>query len=128
MEGIPAYIRAYLEQIRNFRGDFIDVFKEARTLAKPVGNYANELRKKSFNEKYQELWLQGEAILFLTVLKHSGLLHLNLKFSIEYIKENLKAFEEARNGIFNSFMYRMQTVREWRDLVNTFRESTMDEE
>lgn len=47
-------------------------------------------------------------------------MHLNLKFSIEYIKENLKAFEEARNGIFYAFISRMQTVREWRDLVETY--------
>ena len=66
------------------------------------------------------MWLQGEAILFLTVLKHSGLLHLNLKFSIGYIKENLKAFEEARNDIFGAFISRMQAVREWRDLVSTY--------
>lgn len=68
----------------------------------------------------KKLWLQGEAILFLTVLKHSGLLHLNLIFSIEYIKANLKAFEEARNGIFESFIRRMQSVREWRDLLETY--------
>ena len=74
------------------------------------------------------MWLQGEAILFLTVLKHSGLLHLNLKFSISYIKENLKAFEEARTGIFYSFMERMQTVREWRDLVSTYRENMVESE
>lgn len=68
----------------------------------------------------KKLWLQGEAILFLTVLKHSGLLHLNIKFSIEYIKANLKAFEEARNGIFESFIARMQLMREWRDLLDTY--------
>jgi len=44
------------------------------------------MKKKSFDEKAKKLWLQGEAILFLTILKHSGLLHLNLKFSMEYIK------------------------------------------
>lgn len=74
------------------------------------------------------MWLQGEAILFLTVLKHSGLLHLNLKFSIGYIKENLKAFEEARNDIFEAFIRRMQTVREWRDLVTTFQNPTPEEQ
>ena len=41
IEGIPGYIRAYIQEIKDFKGDFIDVFKEARTLAKPVGNYAN---------------------------------------------------------------------------------------
>jgi hypothetical protein len=51
------------------------------------------LRRPGFIPGLKELWLKGEALLFLTVLKHSGLLHLNLKFSIEYIKENLKAFE-----------------------------------
>lgn len=50
MDGIPGYICVYLRQIKDFRGDFIDVFKEARLLAKPVGNYANELRKKSFTD------------------------------------------------------------------------------
>ena len=26
LEGIPSYIKSYLEQIQNFKGDFIDVF------------------------------------------------------------------------------------------------------
>lgn len=39
MDGIPAYIKVYLQQIKDFKGDFIDVFKQARTLAKPMGNY-----------------------------------------------------------------------------------------
>ena len=79
-----------------------------------------ELRRPGFKEEFKKLWLQGEAILFLTVLKHSGLLHLNLKFSFGYIKENLKAFEEARNDIYESFIRRMQAVREWRDLLGTY--------
>jgi hypothetical protein len=58
------------------------VFLEARELALSKGIYATELKKSGFNEEMKKLWLQGEAILFLTVLKHSGLLHLNLKFSI----------------------------------------------
>jgi hypothetical protein len=41
MEGIPTYIRGYLVQIRNFAGDFVNVFREARKLALPVGNYGN---------------------------------------------------------------------------------------
>ena len=53
--------------------------------------------RKNIMKQNRTLWLQGEAILFLTILKHSGLLHLNLKFSIQYIKENLKAFEDARD-------------------------------
>ena len=76
-----------------------------------------ELKRPGFKEEFKKLWLQGEAILFLTVLKHSGLLHLNLKFSIEYIKE---AFEEARNDICEAFIRRMQAVREWRDLLGTY--------
>jgi len=47
-------------------------------------------------------------------------LHLNLKFSIEYIKENLKAFEDARDGIYNSFITRIQYVNEWRHLLETY--------
>jgi hypothetical protein len=68
------------------------------------------MRKKTFESKHKQFWLQGEAILFLTILKHSGLLHLNLKFSIEYIKENLRAFEDARDGIYYSFISRIQNV------------------
>lgn len=56
----------------------------------------------------------------MTILKHSGLLHLNLKFSIEYIKENLKAFEDARDGIYYAFISRIQNVNEWRDLLETY--------
>lgn len=33
-EGIPQYIRTYLQQIKEFKGNFIDVFIEARQLAK----------------------------------------------------------------------------------------------
>ena len=73
--------------------------------------------KKKIVQQNKTLWLQGEAILFLTILKHSGLLHLNLKFSIEYIKENLEAFEDARDGIYNSFISRIQYVNEWRHLI-----------
>ena len=29
-DGIPAYIKTYLQQIQNFKGNFIDVFTEAR--------------------------------------------------------------------------------------------------
>lgn len=32
----------------------------------------------------------------------------------------MKAFEEARNGIYESFIRRMQSVREWRDLLETY--------
>lgn len=78
------------------------------------------MRKKTFENKHKQFWLQGEAILFLTILKHSGLLHLNLKFSIEYIKENLRAFEDARDGIYYSFISRIQNVNEWRDLLETY--------
>ena len=78
------------------------------------------MRKKSFDDKARQLWLQGEAILVLTILKHSGLLHLNLKFSMEYIKENLKAFEDARNRIYYSFISRMIYVGEWKDLIETY--------
>ena len=85
------------------------------------------LRREGFTEEFKKLWLQGEAILFLTVLKHSGLLHLNLKFSIGYIKENLKAFEQARNDIFEAFIRRMQSVREWRDLISTYHHSEKEE-
>ena len=95
----------------------MNVFTEARELAKEKGTYMHLMRKKSFQDDYRQLWLQGEAILFLTILKHSGLLHLNLKFSIEYIKENLKAFEEARDGIYNSLISRIQNVNEWRDML-----------
>ncbi len=126
-EGIPQYIKAYLEQIKNFKGDFIEVFKEARVHAPPQGTYLHELKRPGFSPELRERWLQGEALLFLTVLKHSGLLHLNLKFSIEYIKENLKAFEEARNGIFFAFISRMQFMREWRDLVESYHAKKEDE-
>lgn len=78
------------------------------------------MRRKTFLDKHKQFWLQGEAILFLTILKHSGLLHLNLKFSIEYIKENLKAFEDARDGIYYAFISRIQDVNEWRDLLETY--------
>ena len=84
-EGVPAYIKSYLEQIKEFKGDFIQVFTEARELAKEKGTYA-QIMKRNVMKQHRNLWLQGEAILFLTILKHSGLLHLNLKFSIEYIK------------------------------------------
>lgn len=103
------YIRTYLQQIKEFKGNFIDLFIEARELAKEKGTYAQMMKRKAVQE-HKTLWLQGEAILFLTILKHSGLLHLNLKFSIEYIKENLKAFEDARDGIYNSFISRIQYV------------------
>lgn len=119
LEGVPLYIRTYLQQIREFKGDFIEVFIEARELAKEKGTYAQLMRRKTARE-HKTLWLQGEAILFLTILKHSGLLHLNLKFSIEYIKENLRAFEDARDGIYNSFIARIQYVNEWRQLVETY--------
>lgn len=62
--------------------------------------------------------MMGEALLFLTVLKHSGLLQLSLEFSIEYIKENLQAFEEARNGIISYFISRVQVAKIWQDLQN----------
>lgn len=78
------------------------------------------MRRKTFEGKHKQFWLQGESILFLTILKHSGLLHLNLKFSIEYIKENLKAFEDARDGIYYAFISRIQNVNEWRDLLETY--------
>lgn len=84
-EGIPLYIRTYLQQIKEFKGNFIDLFIEARELAKEKGTYAQMMKRKAV-QQHKSLWLQGEAILFLTILKHSGLLHLNLKFSIEYIK------------------------------------------
>ena len=64
--------------------------------------------------------MMGEALLFLTVLKHSGLLQLSLEFSIEYIKENLQAFEEARNGIIRSFINKVQIARNWHQLVDIF--------
>lgn len=86
VDGIPSYIKSYIEEIKKFNGSFIEVFKEARVHAPPQGSYSHELRRSGFTSELRELWLQGEALLFLTVLKHSGLLHLNLKFSIEYIK------------------------------------------
>jgi hypothetical protein len=89
-------------------------------LAKEKGSYAHMMMRKTFEDKHKQFWLQGESILFLTILKHSGLLHLNLKFSIEYIKENLKAFEDARDGIYYSFISRIQNVNEWRDLLETY--------
>ncbi len=70
----------------------------------------------------------GEALLFLTVLKHSGLLQLSLEFSIEYIKENLQAFEEARNGIISFFINRMQIARVWQELVETYHKKEEVEE
>ena len=88
-------------------------------MAKEKGAYAQILRRKVVQD-HKKLWLQGEAILFLTILKHSGLLHLNLKFSIEYIKENLKAFEDARDGIYNSFISRINYVNEWRQFIETY--------
>jgi len=30
VEGIPQYIKSYIDEIKNFKGGFIDVFKEAR--------------------------------------------------------------------------------------------------
>jgi hypothetical protein len=48
LEGVPSYIRGYLEQIQAFRGDFIDVFTEARQLAKEKGSYAHMMRRKTF--------------------------------------------------------------------------------
>lgn len=48
MRGIPNHIQIYLEQIKEFRGDFIEVFKEAREHAKPTGTYAHIMRKPNF--------------------------------------------------------------------------------
>jgi hypothetical protein len=41
LDGIPGYIKSYVEKIKNFNGDFIDVFLEARKLALPQGMYSN---------------------------------------------------------------------------------------
>jgi len=128
LSGIPAHIKPYIEEIKNYRGNFINLFLEARSHVKDLWVYTVEATRKTFTEEYKKLWMMGEALLFLTVLKHSGLLQLSLEFSIEYIKENLQAFEEARNGIVNYFISRMQTARIWQGLVETYHRKEEPEE
>ena len=128
LNGIPQYIQKEIEEIKILNGNFIKLFMEARSQVKNSGSYGMETKRKAFTEEYKNLWLKGEALLFLTVLKHSGLLHLSLKFSIEYIKENLQAFEEARNSVFNSFVFRINLEREWQDLLVTHHEPEEEEE
>ena len=48
VDGIPQYIKSYIDEIKNFKGGFIEVFKEAREHAPPQGSYSHELRKPSF--------------------------------------------------------------------------------
>jgi hypothetical protein len=62
------------------------LFLEARSHVKDLRVYTVEAMRKTFTEEYKKMWMMGEALLFLTVLKHSGLLQLSLDFSIEYIK------------------------------------------
>ena len=57
-DGIPAYIKTYLQQIKEFKGNFIDVFTEARELAKEKGVYAQMMRKPIMKQN-KTLWLQG---------------------------------------------------------------------
>jgi len=48
VEGVPQYIKSYIEEIKNFKGGFIEVFKEARVHAPPQGSYSHELRRPGF--------------------------------------------------------------------------------
>lgn len=57
-DGIPSYIKIYLQQIKDFKGNFIDVFTEARELAKEKGTYAQILKKRIVQE-HKKLWMQG---------------------------------------------------------------------
>ena len=128
LSGIPAHINPYIEEIKNYRGNFINLFLEARSHVKDLRVYTVEATRPTFTGEYKKLWMMGEALLFLTVLKHSGLLQLSLEFSIEYIKENLQAFEEARNGIVSFFINRMQIARVWQELVETYHKKEEVEE
>lgn len=82
MNGIPLYLKKEIEEIKKLNGNFINLFMEAKSQVKNSVQYGIETKRKGFTEEYKNLWLKGEALLFLTVLKHSGLLHLSLKFSI----------------------------------------------
>lgn len=59
LSGIPAHIKPYIEEIKNYRGNFINLFLEARSHVKDLWAYTAESKRETFTEEYKRMWMMG---------------------------------------------------------------------
>jgi len=89
-------------------------------------SYKHEKMRPTFKLEFKKIWEQGESLILLVLLYHSGLIQIGFKMNEKYILEQIKVLDDTRGKILSKMLVMLQAEREWQHTISQILDKTRE--